>query len=161
MSKRLIKGGVPVLALLFALTACGGSDSGGPAQENKTQDSLLQYAQCMRDNGVQLADPQPGSPGAMYEGVDKESAAFVAANKTCGHFLDGVVQDRQNQDSGDQAQQDEEMLALAKCLREKGIDVPDPVPGSDTPFGDKLDRTDPATSKALKDCQQSAAPSQG
>nr|AFI57014.1 QmnJ [Amycolatopsis orientalis] len=161
MSKRLLKGGVPVVVLLFALTACSGNEPAQPQQGNTAQDSLLQYAQCMRDNGVQLADPQPDNPGAMYQGVDKDSAAFVAANKTCGHFLDGVVQERQNQDSGDQAQQDEEMLALAKCLREKGIDVPDPVPGSDTPFGDKLDRTDPATSKALKECQTAAAPSQG
>lgn len=137
------------LPLLVVFAACSGNNQ-EPADE--TQDVLLQYAQCMRDNGVALPDPVAGDAGSMYQGVDKNSASFVAANKVCGHFLDSVVQERQNQDQQDQQQQDDDLLQLAQCLREHGIDVKDPVPGKG--FGTDLDRTDPAVATVLQDCQQ-------
>jgi hypothetical protein len=145
---------LPLVALSFALTACG-SDSPGETQDqgSESQQLMLKYAQCMRDNGVEMPDPVEGAAGSMYEGVDQGSAAFQSADEVCSPILQGVVDERKN-DGGDEAAQHEEMLALAKCLRDNGIDVPDPVPGTEKPFGDALDRTDPAVAQALATCTQ-------
>jgi predicted small lipoprotein YifL len=146
---------LPVVALMFSLAACGGDGTEDkPAEKSaETQELLLKYAQCMRDNGVQLPDPKEGDPGSMYEGVDRNAPAFQSADAVCGPILQGVVADRQEQ--GGEQQQDD-MLALAQCLRDHGIDVKDPVPGAEKPFGDSLDRTDPAVATALQECADAA-----
>jgi hypothetical protein len=153
---RLLRIGLLLVALLFA-TACGsdGADD-APSQDSETQQLLLKYAQCMRDNGVSMPDPVEGEAGSLYEGVDQNSTAFQSADAVCGPILQGVVDERESQNDEDQAQQQEELLALAKCLRDNGIDVPDPVPGTEKPFGDSLDRTDPAVAQALEKCAQVA-----
>ena len=138
------------VGLVFVLAACGVDDS--PPSESSAQEQLLKYTQCMRDNGVALPDPVEGQPGSMYEGVDQSSPAFQQADKVCAPILAGLVEERSQQNSEDAEQQQDEMLELAQCLRDHGIDVPDPVPGAETPFGDSLDRTDPATAKALEEC---------
>lgn len=150
---RLLRIGLLLVALLFAAAACG-SDGADEAPDSETQQLLLKYAQCMRDNGVSMPDPVEGEAGSLYEGVDQSSTAFQSADAVCGPILQGVVDERDSQSDEDQAQQQEEMLALAKCLRDNGIDVPDPVPGAAKPFGDSLDRTDPAVAQALEKCVQ-------
>ncbi|ALG08220.1 hypothetical protein AOZ06_16045 [Kibdelosporangium phytohabitans] len=137
-------------ALILALAACGKQDP-QPGQESETQQLLVKYAQCMRDNGVPMADPVAGKPGAPNEGVDQDSPAFVSANGVCSPILQGIVADRKA-NSGNQSANHDKMLALAKCLREHGVDVADPVPGMEKPFGKSLDRTDPAVAAALDKC---------
>jgi len=159
--KRFIGLAVPATALLCALTACSGGGAQGTPQtgspSSKTQsDVLLQYAQCMRDNGVQIPDPKPNDPSSLYVGVDKNSPAFQSANKVCGSILQGVVEDRKNNNGKDAQQQQDKLLALAQCLREHGVDVPDPVAGAEKPFGDSLDRTNPAVAKAIQACNANA-----
>jgi hypothetical protein len=168
---RSVRGGSAVLLLAGALLLAGCGSSGGTqsqqseksgqsgqseqSQQEKTQDVMLAYAQCMRKNGVQVPDPRADDPGSLYDGVDTGSAAFKAADKSCAHLIAGIVQDREKQDPEQAQQTQEELLALAKCLRAHGIDVSDPVPGQTAgPFGKSLDRTDPAVSKALKACQK-------
>lgn len=158
---RLLRICLPLAALLFAVIACGSDGSGEtPSKGSETQQLLLKYTQCMRDNGVTMPDPVDGEVGSMYEGVDQDSAAFQSADAVCAPILQGVVDERKSQNGDDQAEQQEEMLQLAQCLRDHGIDVPDPVPGTEKPFGESLDRTDPAVAQAIQACAQ-AAPTSG
>ncbi len=163
--KRFIGLVVPATALLCALTACGtdGPQQAGSPTSKSQSDVLLQYAQCMRDNGVQIPDPKPNDPSSLYVGVDKNSPAFKSANKVCGSILQGVVEDRKNNNGKDARQQQDKLLALAQCLREHGVTVPDPVAGAEKPFGDSLDRTNPAVAKAIQACNANATaqPSNG
>jgi hypothetical protein len=133
-------------ALLFAVTACGAG--GSDPKPDETQQLMLKYAQCMRDNGVELPDPVAGKAGSLYEGVDQDSPAFRSADAVCAPILQGIVDDRK----ADSGENQDEMLALAECLREHGVDVQDPVPGAEKPFGDSLDRTDPAVAQAIEAC---------
>lgn len=165
--KLFNRAALPAVALFCALTACGsgGSGGGGPESAGPTgtsqDDALAQYAQCMRDNGMQLPDPRPDDPGSMYEGVDKDSPAFHTANKVCGSILQGIVEDRKRQNGEDVEDQQDELLVLAKCLREQGVDVRDPIAGADKPFGDSLDRTNPAVAEAIRKCSDTAPSGRG
>lgn len=74
----------------------------GRGDQTDFQDTLLEYAQCMRDNGYAMDDPDLTTfgPGSGEEGtenerrgpfgdVDFEDAAFQAAQTVCGDVLVG------------------------------------------------------------------------
>jgi hypothetical protein len=67
---------------------------GGGANDPRAQERMLEFAQCMRDNGVEsFPDPQPG--GGIQIGPDQaEDPDFEAAQETCreGILGDGPTQ---------------------------------------------------------------------
>lgn len=102
-------------------------------------EAILAYAQCLRDNGIDVDDPQAGAggaravlgggPGADDSGVDRSSEEFVAANDSCGHFLEAA---RPEIDPEAEQERLEQQLALAQCIRDHGFETyPDPAIGSD------------------------------
>lgn len=66
------------------------------SSQSGLQDSLVAYAQCMRENGYQLADPdfsQGSGPGALSEfasSIDRSDPAFTSANAACESNLAGL-----------------------------------------------------------------------
>lgn len=104
-----------------------------------TNEAILAYAGCLRDNGIDVDDPQAGGVGmrAIFGGgpgsdgptIDRRSEEFVTANEACSQFLEAV-----RPDLDPQAEQErlEEQLQLAQCIRDNGYDqFPDPVIGTD------------------------------
>jgi hypothetical protein len=62
------------------------------AQQAKEQQAMLQYAQCMRAHGVpKFPDPKAGGAFALgtKAGVDPNTPAFQAAQKTCQKLVPG------------------------------------------------------------------------
>jgi hypothetical protein len=129
-----------VAALLLLLSACGGAaesdgvaSAGGeanPAAEDSEQGPLneevqaLAFAECMRGNGVDMPDPAPGQGGlsdAFHEAEDNyDSATIEQAVAAC----EDLLPQRAHEGGHDPARTEVE-LALADCLREQGLDVPD------------------------------------
>lgn len=78
--------------MLAAMEACqdlrpAGMAGGGAGDPEETMEMMLEFAQCMRDNGVSgFPDPQPGS-GRMTigpeAGINPFSPTFQAAVQTC------------------------------------------------------------------------------
>lgn len=102
-------------------------------------DALLAYAQCLRDHGIEVDDPQAGAvglrsvlgggPGGPDGGIDRRSEEFVAANQSCDHILEAS---RPEVDPEAVQEQLETQLALAQCIRDQGFEAyPDPAIGSD------------------------------
>ena len=102
-------------------------------------EAILAYAECLRENGLDVDDPQAGStgaravfgggPAAQDGGVDRRSEEFVAANESCGYILEAS---RPEVDPEAEQQRLEEQLALAQCIRDQGFEeYPDPAIGSD------------------------------
>lgn len=123
-------------ATALALGACGGSGgkdnaSGGKSQEDKAFEGALKFAKCMRDEGVDMPDPQkqPGGGimqklgGGPGERIDK--AKLDAAQKQCRHFMDAGGGARQG-DPKDEAEHRDALLAYAKCMRSHGVPMKDP-----------------------------------
>jgi hypothetical protein len=153
------------LALLL-LAACGGGGSGGDSDVASIDDSdqaaaasdagddgdadeemtpeeaeaaFKEHAECMREHGVDMPDPEfvgegelgaggvitRTAPGEGGEAFDKEE--FDKANEACAHLLDGVVLNGPGDlDPEEEAEMRDNALSFAKCMREHGIDVPDP-----------------------------------
>ncbi|MEV0597315.1 hypothetical protein [Nonomuraea cavernae] len=137
----------PVLAalpLILALAACGGAPakqdgvasaaSGsampttaatatpGASAPTDPREAQLKFAQCMREHGVPMDDPEPN--GAIRikakEGMEQQ---VNEAQQACKHFMDAAIGDRMGKP--DQKAQDR-ALKFAQCMREHGIQMEDP-----------------------------------
>ncbi|UBU09122.1 hypothetical protein [Nonomuraea gerenzanensis] len=61
----------------------------GEGPDAADHDQLVKFARCMREQGVDLADPQPGRPLRMdLRGVPKEKAE--AAQRACEQYAPGA-----------------------------------------------------------------------
>lgn len=135
------------LAGLFTLvSACAGNPDGddqvaslstgaasgeGDAQagDGKTdEDKIREFAGCMREHGVDLPDPEPGTGGGVRfraGGPGADKAKLEAAHTACKSLLPNGG----NPEPLD-AEQLDRLREHAKCLREHGLNVPDPDPGN-------------------------------
>jgi hypothetical protein len=146
----IVAGGV---SALLALGGCGGSDSpdvaslggdgqpadttgqsndeNGAASEQAFEDAMLEFAQCMREHGVDMPDPSSNDGGMVIVGpgpgaaVDDET--FQTAQEACQPILDEVEQNLPQPDPEEMARMRDQALAFAQCMREKGFDMPDPT----------------------------------
>jgi hypothetical protein len=109
-------------------------ESAAPVEEIDGQDAVLQFVACLRDNGIDLPDPQFGADGGFFGGgdgaealanIDFGSVEFIAAVTDCQSLLEALQPDL---DAQQQAEQNEQLLAFAECMRGEGIDFPDPDP---------------------------------
>ncbi|MFC4037425.1 hypothetical protein ACFO1B_03225 [Dactylosporangium siamense] len=135
---------VPVLALAAVLLAGAGvwfvaaRPDGAPASAGSDQEQALRFAQCMRDNGVDMPDPGAGGivtggGGGGGDGVGGESAGPVgdaevldlgadgAAFEACRRFLPNGGEARKPT-----AAELEQQVRYAQCMRAHGLDYPDP-----------------------------------
>jgi len=82
--------------LALALTACGGDPSGGDNaadRETKVQDAALDYARCMRENGVDMPDPDMQGGGIRMTSPKGVSPRKMdTADKACRKYLEAVKQ---------------------------------------------------------------------
>lgn len=95
-----------------AQEACGTpfGDNGGPPalsedEREEMQETFLEYAACMRKNGIDMPDPDfsRGGVGLVFgsEDVDPESESFRDAQEICGELLEDALPGRRSDDGGD------------------------------------------------------------
>lgn len=154
--------------------------SGESVSDADRDDALLEYAKCMRDHGVDMPDPKAGSNGAAIEvpmpesggelpartgtfGPDELSTdpTIKAANTACQPILDGVFGDAPQLSPEEEVKARDYQLAFTKCMRENGVDVPDPKPDSGGGSGSSdelqsfgIDAASPEFIKAAETCQK-------
>jgi hypothetical protein len=138
-------------AVLALATGCsgGGDDtgkiasissapkSGEPQAANATgteEDQMRAFAKCMRDHGVDMADPEMSPDGkgsritvkgaqGVAPGSGPDTGALDTANEACKSLLpNGGEMKPMNPEELDKARAD------AKCMRDHGVDMPDPDP---------------------------------
>lgn len=154
----------PEVATVSSTTVDGPGPSDAPnsdgARDNaalSTEDAVLAYAECMRDHGVDFQDPQFLPDGSFaFRGVPTaDEATMNAANEACQPILADVVSESHT-DPQTVAENQDRALEFAACMRDHGIDFPDPEasPSGDVVIsGSDFDPSDPDFQAALAECQ--------
>jgi hypothetical protein len=151
------------LVLVLALASCGGegsdaqvaslggttttSDDGdddASSEETDPEEAMLAFARCMREHGVDVPDPQVDGNGRVTFRLARPRGnehKFREAQEACGKYLENA---RPRNLSPEQEQEMREaMLAFAKCMREHGVDIPDPQFGEGGGAGLRLRNVNP------------------
>jgi hypothetical protein len=144
--------GTALLAVLIGLAAlvagCGGTSHGPgvataggggngakptPSASVDPEVQQRQFTQCMRDHGVDLPDPDPnGGPVTIEKSAgpgDDDMNKVDAAMKECQKYLPAGNVGKPD------PKQLEEARQYAKCMRDHGVDMPDPDPNGGGSFG--------------------------
>jgi hypothetical protein len=128
--------------------AAGGGGKGRTPQQERQ--AALDFAKCMREHGFNQPDPQ-FSGGAIIQqgpaGVDRNDPRLKATEQACQHFLPNG-----GQASPPSTEQRQRLLQFARCMREHGIDMPDPSPNGELRVTGR--RGDPRLETAQRACQQ-------
>ena len=103
-----------------------GRSAGSDAPITDHTEWQLAYASCMRDEGIDMPDPEPGG-GGMRVPMD-DMAALERASGECRARLGNAPAPDGREALTDEAML-ERQLQAAQCLRDQGYDVADPVPG--------------------------------
>jgi hypothetical protein len=180
-------------ALVLIAAGCGGGDAGtgvaslqddaatttvaaDGASEVDAEQAMLDFAECMREHGVDMADPifdgEGGGgimmvggagrvPGTGEDGGDAtlDIGAIQEARDACSRYLEGITRDVEHPD---QTEMQDTMYEYAECMRDNGFDMGDPTffgssveDGSgarEGPFSD-VDPDDPDFQAAQEACQ--------
>ncbi|MBB6475617.1 hypothetical protein [Sphaerisporangium rubeum] len=148
---------------LLALTACGAAQkppgvasAGTPAAEASasataspaTSSDPLKFAQCMREHGVDMKDPEPG--GGITARIKGDRSKMEKAQKACGKYMQGGMLGGKGPE--DPAMRDA-MLKFAQCMREHGVHMDDPKPGGGIMIRKDKNADDKVVEKAHKACE--------
>ncbi len=137
-------------AATFALvSACGSSPAGNqvaslsdPAKPSEQQqandgrsdeDKVRDFTRCMKEHGVDIPEPTgapgPGGGGGgmsiEIHGAGEDKEKIDAANEACRPLLPNGGKPPKLD-----AQQLDEMRKMAQCMREHGVNMPDPDPNN-------------------------------
>jgi hypothetical protein len=111
----------------------------------------------MRENGVDVPDPKPGQPGIIIGregGPEPNEADFQAAEEKCRKHLEEA---RPELSEEQEAEFKDAALKHAQCMREHGIEMPDPQFESggrvQQRIGPGVDPTDPRFREAERECR--------
>jgi hypothetical protein len=102
----------------------GAGAGGQDADSASLEDAALAFAQCMRENGVDMEDPAPGE-GIRLQVTPETEALVTAAQEICQPIME-QARAGQERDPAQEAENFDKLLQAAKCMRDKGYDFPDP-----------------------------------
>jgi hypothetical protein len=171
---------ISMAAFALVVAACSDSESQGVASLESTatttvassgnealasdEDTLLEFASCMRDNGVEdFEDPSIGADGVPEfnlrgGGSDVDRDVTRAAFEACSDHLEGLAF---GPGSVDVTELEDTLVDFAACMRDNGYDMPDPdlsqfgERGGEGGgiFGGALDPDDPDFVSAMEECE--------
>ena len=115
------------------------SDVTGTTTPTDPADAALAFAKCMREHGVDVPDPVIQDTGAGGGGgiaiqvgggsdgsTPFDPTAMDEANTACQPIMENAAGSFDPPSPEEQEKMKEQALAFAKCMREHGIDMPDP-----------------------------------
>lgn len=127
---KLMIGMTVLLGFLAGCTSGAGGAAPGLAKTDEIGRAAVQFAQCMRDNGYPVPDPtfdEDGLPqyGDLHGMVPEKTPEFDQLRARCAEPLNTAYQ-AAGIPNKKQAKP-EDLLGFARCMREHGIDIPDPT----------------------------------
>jgi hypothetical protein len=142
--------------------------------ETNPEDAMLAFARCMREHGIDMPDPDTSggqgvvtfaAPAGGGDRIDIDGDKFKEANEACRDLMGDAgpmnMTPEQQQEMQDQA------LAFSRCMREHGINMPDPSFGEGGGMMMKIDKdsgidpSDPKFEEAQQACGSAFGPGGG
>ena len=163
---------VRILLFLSIFSACtiGGEESQGVVTIESTtetsivdeeitfEEGVLDFAQCMREEGINFPDPTfdiDGNP--QFDNLEIENEEeFESAFENCEDILRNALPEQFDLDPEVEAALVDASLEFSQCMRDQGIDFPDPKPGEFGFFAFRdadIDFTSEAVQNAFEICQ--------
>ena len=155
---------------IFSACTIGGEESQGVVTIESTtettivdeeitfEEGVLDFAQCMREEGVNFPDPTfdiDGNP--QFDNLEIENEEeFESAFENCEDILRNALPEQFDLDPEVEAALVDASLEFSQCMREQGIDFPDPKPGEFGFFAFRdadIDFTSEAVQNAFEICQ--------
>jgi hypothetical protein len=168
ITRQALALGVLLVAALSGCSAQGGdgvataggqnssSNSAGAGQLSD-QEQAVKYAQCLRDQGIEVKDPEDGKPPAIEPGVATDQEV-QAAEEACRKYAPGGGGQVRKLDP----EQLENLRQVAQCMRDHGYPTfPDPDPDKGgIVLGDDsgIDQKDPKFAEASRECGMDGTP---
>jgi hypothetical protein len=101
---------------------------GSTAEENYQQ-AVLDYAQCMREQGIDMPDPEFSEGGVSMdvfpgegEPTAREQNEIEAADSACSPILEEAEADMPAPSPEEEAEAREWALAFSQCMRDQGVE---------------------------------------
>ena len=163
---------VKILTFVALFTACtiGGEESQGVVtiesttattvvdEETTFEEGVLEFAQCMREEGINFPDPTfdiDGNP--QFDNLEIENEEeFENAFENCEDILRNALPEQFDLDPEVEAALVDASLEFSQCMRDQGIDFPDPKPGEFGFFAFRdadIDFSSEAVQDAFEICQ--------
>jgi hypothetical protein len=164
VSRRLARAALMVLplALAMAMAGCGSTEddskvasaaTGKPAASasapaNTNPDEMgVKFAQCMREHGIDMPDPEPGQGIQLQVGPGTSQEKVRSAMEACREYNPMA-------DAAGSPEMDEQNRKFATCMRDNGVEAfPDPKPGQQGVRIDAKIAGDPDFKTAQQACQ--------
>ena len=100
-------------------------------EETTFEEGVLEFAQCMREEGINFPDPTfdiDGNP--QFDNLEIENEEeFEKAFENCEDILRNALPEQFDLDPEVEAALVDASLEFSQCMRDQGIDFPDPKPG--------------------------------
>ncbi len=100
-------------------------------EETTFEEGVLEFAQCMREEGINFPDPTfdiDGNP--QFDNLEIENEEeFERAFENCEDILRNALPEQFDLDPEVEAALVDASLEFSQCMRDQGIDFPDPKPG--------------------------------
>jgi len=148
----------------LSLAACGGDDetpaaAAADGPDASTRQAMADFAECMRENGIDFPDPGSGERGAVR--IDGSPEKLREAEEACADERAKIKPPELSEE--EQKKMREAALANSRCMREHGIDFPDPQFGEGGRMQQRIggpgSNVDPNSQKfkdAMTACQKDA-----
>ena len=156
--------------VIFAGCTIGGEESQGVVtiesttattvvdEETTFEEGVLEFAQCMREEGINFPDPTfdiDGNP--QFDNLEIENEEeFERAFENCEDILRNALPEQFDLDPEVEAALVDASLEFSQCMRDQGIDFPDPKPGEFGFFAFRdadIDFSSEAVQDAFEICQ--------
>tara|TARA_B100000900_G_scaffold209145_1_gene177269 strand:- start:194 stop:694 length:501 start_codon:yes stop_codon:yes gene_type:complete len=156
--------------VLFAACTIGGEEPQGVVTIESTtittvvdeeitfEEGVLEFAQCMREEGINFPDPTfdiDGNP--QFDNLEIENEEeFENAFENCEDILRNALPEQFDLDPEVEAALVDASLEFSQCMRDQGIDFPDPKPGEFGFFAFRdadIDFSSEAVQDAFEICQ--------
>ncbi len=145
-----------LLAVLMALTACGTKEQPEAKQDGKGGE-MVKFAQCMRENGIDMPDPKDDGKGGVMiqaapadgQGASVDGEKMEAAHNACKQHLPNGGEFKPPS-----PEEQDKLRQQAKCMRDKGHNWPDPKfeGGGKAETVELPDLEDDKVKQDMKDC---------